>query len=431
MAREKTPSEKYFEGIKTDVLPKSPVIQYFQNRVGLYNVNELPLKREQKDSRHFYGLEEKFVPKRVNARIPSMPGVYSPLFLRHFQNGDITTALERIVANNALRLYPTPMGSHGIVDESMYNAIGVATIDLNHLYNPNTRKHVESARLDHLLHSLGCHYEISCFLDFQSLLENPAVTKNFTTRALVQLGLSSIFIPNAIGETDANSRNVIVLKNQDNKWDSIVRIDAEANTTLNDLNNTRSGHKVVPKGIFSPDEPQEEFLKTIKDRPAGIDWDLYRAFVLAAKEATRRTNIDQGLTQAWLENSGRVDTLQFVYPNVQLEKYNYLASDVFPNSVANRAERHFDRVLDALGRESSIILPFAETSSKYPGLIVDETEVLDSLIQEYYDAKGNNITEEVLGDVPSSPETASTEQTSSAMVKTLKMPTPGPQDVSQ
>ena len=387
MANYTSSVKQYMNKVMANVLPKSDIERYDLNKIGLYYVKPtdyIKLPDELADSRHMYR-HEKCTPTRYLLKSHTKEDAYSPIYFRFFNDGPMLSGLGKIIANNALQFYSTPLNTYGMITESASSSsIGVATIDLNHLQNPNTGKGVESTRLDHLLSSLGLPFEINSFKDFQNLLEQDAVLENFTPRALVQLGLSTIFIPNAIGETDANSRNVILLKDKDDKWDTVVRIDAEANTYLNDLERSRSGNKAVPKGIYSANENQDEFLKTIQSKDVGIDWDLFTGFTLLAKEATSRTSIDNAITKAYMINSQKLDTSSPFFRQTPLtHAYGAEAFYDFSEKTIDRASRFTDNVLTALGNVHTSTLPFAEPNSKYPELYISDDK-LDPLVQQQF-----------------------------------------------
>lgn len=401
MAKEKSLVQQFLERINNEkTLPRSAIEKYSMSRTGLYSVKPndyIKLPDKVGGESKLYGYE-KCVPNRRALKNTSIPGVYNPMYFRPFE-GSMFTAFEKMVANHALQLYPTPLSSYGYVDEASFITVGSATNDLEYLFNPVTKKLVESKRLDYALHDLGCHYEINSFKDYQSLLQNPAIVKNFSAKCLMQLGVD-IVIALAVGETDPNSRNHILLKNEKGKWDMVVRIDAEANTFINDMDNSRSGNKVVPKGIYTANETQDEFLKNISDKGKDIDWNLFKDLILAGKEMLRRTNVDNKLTSAYFMNSGKVDQNQFFRENKYLTRYNELACTEFPERVLERANRFFDNIQNALDASTTFVPPFMEKDSRYPGLIFpQEPQIEIPFVQQCLDDKNNDVTLDVLNDI--------------------------------
>ncbi len=401
MAKEKSLVQQYLEKINCEkTLPKAAIESYDLNRTGLYSVKPadyLKLPDRVGGKSKLYGYE-KCVPNRRALKNELIPEVYNPTYFRDFPGG-VLQAQDKIVANFALQLYSTPLSSYGYIDETTPAVLGSATNDLECLFNPVSKNLVQSKRLDYALNELGCHYEINSFKDYQDLLQNPAIVKNFSAKCLMQLGID-IVIALAIGETDPNSRNHILLKNEKGQWDMVVRIDAEANTFINDMDNSRSGNKVVPKGIYTANETRDEFLKNISDKGQDIDWNLFKNLVLAGKEMLRRTNVDNKLTAAYFMNSGKVNTNQFLTENRYLSRYNELASTEFPSKVIERADRFFDNVLNALNHTSTFNPLFIEKDSNYPGLILlDEKQIEIPFVQQCLDANNNDITLDVLDDI--------------------------------
>ena len=376
--------------IMTDILPSSPVEHFNLNRIGLHSLNYRNSREwnsELKDSSAMYA-HEKCTPKRLGIRDSEESEEFSPLYLRYFHDS-MLGALGKIIVNSALEIYPTPVHPYGAVYEGVASTkLGVATVDLNHLKNSETGEHVESIRLDFLLHSLGLPHEINSFYTFQKMIESGKLSDVMTPRAIVQLGLSSIFIPNAIGEIDANSRNIILFKDEETgKFDIVARIDAEANTYLNDAFRQRSGKKLIPKGIFSADEEQDIFLQTITHRDLNIDWDLFAGFTSIAKSLCTRTNIDNAIARAYMKNSGKLVTNVWEPVSPYLSFYNSDAFFDFSENTISRAQRFFTNVDNAIGYVKRIP-PFSEKSKKYIDIpAVSDTKV-KRYIQEKFDSKG-------------------------------------------
>ncbi len=385
--------KQYINQINTDILPPSELEKYRLNRIGLYSISEPDItmfKVELGDSSHLYP-HEKCTPDRVGIRDRGNKDKFYPTYFRYF-NDAATSSLGKILVNSALNIYPTPLQSYGMILEGSYvNRLGTATIDLNHLQDAETNEKIDSIRLDFLLHSLGLPYEIDSFYAFQKMIESGKLSDKLTPRAIVQLGLSSIFIPNAIGETDANSRNVILLKDKtSDKYDIVVRIDAEANTYLNEQNRQRSGKKRVPKGIYSANEEQEEFLKTIKSKDISIDWELFYGFNILAKELCSRTRIDNAITRAYMKNSGKLVLSEFDRPSPYASAYNADAFFEFSSETIDRANRFFNNIFGVMGMGGKDHLPFAEPSRKYNGICVDDMAA-HRLVQRAFNKDGKGM----------------------------------------
>ena len=376
--------------IMTDVMPSSFIEHLNLNRIGLHSLNHLNAKEwstELKDSSAMYA-HEKCTPKRLGVRDSEDSEEFSPLYFRYFHDS-MLGALGKIIVNSALEIYPTPVHPYGTIYEGIAsNKVGVSTIDLNHLKDGETGEHIENIRLDFLLHSLGLPHEIDSFYSFQKMIESGKLADKLTPRAIVQLGLSSIFIPNAIGELDANSRNIILFKDSESgKYDIVARIDAEANTYLNDAFRQRSGKKAIPKGIFSADEEQDFFLQTISHRDYRVDWDLFAGFVSIAKNICTRTNIDNAIARAYMKNSGKLVTNCWEPVSPYLSFYNSDAFFDFSESTISRAQRFFCNVDNAIGYAKRIP-PFSEKTQKYSGIPTISESRFKKYVQEKFDSKG-------------------------------------------
>lgn len=376
--------------IMTDVMPASEIEHLNLNRIGLHALNHRNSREwntELRDSSAMY-THEKCAPKRLGIRDSEDSEEFSPLYFRYFHDS-MLGSLGKIIVNSALEIYPNPVHPYGTIYEGMATTkLGVSTIDLNHLKDGETGEPIESIRLDFLLHSLGLPHEIDSFYTFQKMIESGKLSEQLTTRAIVQLGICSIFVPNAIGELDANSRNVILFKDPESgKYDIVARIDAEANTYLNDAFRQRSGKKVVPKGIFGPNEEQDYFLQAISHRDYRIDWDLFAGFTSIAKSICSRTNIDNAISRAYMKNSGKLVTNCWEQPSPYLSFYNSDAFFDFSESTITRAQRFFANVDNAIGYAKRIP-PFSEKSKKYAKVpSVDEAR-FKRFVQQKFDSKG-------------------------------------------
>ena len=380
MAKAPSSVKDYLRIVMKDILPPSAIQQYDLNRIGLHFVPKdhlIRIKDELPDSKSIYA-HEKCTPDRFLLQNLNKEGVFNPIYFRYYNDSSMISALGKIIVNSALQIYPTPLNTYGMIRESVSShSIGIATIDLNHLVNSETKEDVKSTRLDILLHQLGLPHEINSFMDFQNLLQNEGFVKSLTPRAIVQLGLSSIFIPNAIGETDPNSRNVILLRcGEEEPFDTVVRIDAEANTYLNDADRTRSGNKAVPKGIFTANENLDEFLMHISSKDPRIDWDLFMGFSLLTQHFTSRSHVDSAITKSYFLNPGKTsDPYADFHPSPYKSHYNDEEFYKFAEATISRAERFNDKVLDACGGlVLHADLPFAESNSAYPDIVLTDTQ---------------------------------------------------------
>lgn len=364
--------KNYINNIVTDVLPISDLSRMPVTRSGLVNVTpefSLPWSIELPDSvKAGLYLHEKSSTNRMgilaNRDINTANPVYHSHYFKPF-SGNLKS-VDNIIAQSILELYPTPVQTYGAVLENTTLAGGV--IDLNHLVTKNEYLPVNSIRFDMLLNKLGLDKEINSFSDLQKFIEFEGTSKLLSERAIVQLALCSYFIPNAVGEVDANSRNIILLKDPTTgKYEYVARIDAESNTYFNDINNERSGKKVLPKGIFNGNEYFEtEFLKAIKEHDSSIDWDLFSSFTFLADKIASRSNIDNAIFNGYRRNYGRtpiesrdMDSMPYFY-------FGPEAYGKFSQSTIDRAKRFHNNVFTALGSSYSSRLPFEDMKISKP-----------------------------------------------------------------
>lgn len=381
--------KSYLNEIITDVLPSSPIEKLEQNNIGLYKLAPTDISEWRLNSKHQKSIyrHEKSAPKAIGIT-PDGEKYYSMYFKRY--DTSMLQAISRIIVNSALEMYPTPVHSYGtIIDHPNNILVGSSSIDLNHLKNPETENKVDSIRLDYLLHSLKLDTEIDSFYSYQKMLESGKLEKILTPRAIVQLGLSSIFIPNAIGETDANSRNVILLKDRaDKKYDIVCRIDADENEYIHNMYRFGDNRKLVPKGIYLPNEDEDTYLKTISNKDIGIDWDLFSSFIYLTDNLCTRSKIDAAVYTAFRKNS--ISGYHVTdYRDFYQSHYNSEAFFDFSEATINRVKDFSNRIHNAISRTTSIP-PFAETNSKYNNMAIGSTSA-QKFIQEVFDASGKEL----------------------------------------
>ncbi len=381
--------KSYIKEIVKDVLPSSPIEKLEQNKIGLYKLdsnNMIQWHLDSKLKKNIYR-HEKSAPQTMGIT-PDGEKFYSMYFKSY--NTSMLQAISKMIVNSALEMYPTPVHSYGtIIDHPSNVLVGNSSIDLNHLKNPETDSKVDSIRLDYLLHSLGANPEIDSFYSYQKLLESGKLEKFLTPRAIVQLGLSSIFIPNAIGETDANSRNVILLKDKgDKKYDIVCRIDADENEYIHNMYRFGDNRKLVPKGIYLPNEDEDTYLKTISHRDIGVDWDLFSSFITLADSLCSRSNIDAAVYTAYRKNSQSGYQVTD-YRDFYQSHYNSESFFDFSEVTINRVKDFSNRIHNALKRSMSTP-PFAEANPKYNNMAINSTPN-QKFIQEVFDASGREL----------------------------------------
>lgn len=371
--------EQYIKNIQTDILPASDLAMYQANRNGLVfldinsampwnlqlpNSVEAGLYKHEKSSTTRMGV----LAKHGN---PHNNQIFHSYYSKPFYGG--MKIWDNLIAQSILELYPTPIQTYGTVTET--NSISGSVIDLNHLRTKEGHLPVQAVRFDMMLHTLGLGKEINSFMDLQNFINNENTKKLFSERAIVQLGLCTYFIPNAVGEVDANSRNIIILNDPNTgKFEYCARIDAESNTYFNDINNERSGKKVLPKGIFHGNEYFEtEFLKAINEKDSSVDWKLFASFTNLANTLTSRNHIDNAIFNGYRRNYGRApiseyDVLYHANGFSPVEKlFGFEAYSDFSNATIDRAKRYHDAVFSALkSYPSNNNVPFENMETSKP-----------------------------------------------------------------
>ena len=377
MANYSSNLDKYIENLITDVLPMSDLSLYNVNSSGLVPIDqdtainmrvELPdsvkagIYTHEKCSTTRYGV-------LTNRENSSLGRTFHSYYFRPFK-GNVLSAFQKLIAQSVLELYPTPLQTYAVVTNPVVEPVLCgAVVDLNHLKTPGDKLNVEAIRFDILLNSLGLNKDINSFIELQAFMKDENVKKLLSERAIVQIGLCSYFIPNAIGEVDANSRNIILLKDpRTQKYEYVARIDAESNTYFNALNGERSGKKILPKGIYSANEYlNEEFLKTIKQKDASIDWQLFSEMMNITSIFTKRSRIDESIFNGYKRNYFRVPYDEKRPASAAANHFGLLSYGDFSNETILRAKRFTDNVMSALGGPLfSDNVPFEKMEVKKP-----------------------------------------------------------------
>lgn len=341
--------------------PRSVIEQYEVYRTGLTVIGKdyyrqfgfvLPTAEEKNNTTSRIGILDKET------------GNYIAHYMRLY---DITSTQEkftRMLQQSVLEAYPTPNATyditvvHDVIRQT--GRIGSAVVDLNNLRTRDDRREVGAIRFDRLLHGIGFrnaaggldnYPDLRSFMDVQKFINDETVQMLLTPRAILQVVLSSYFIPNAIGETDANSRNIILLKDPSTGlYDVAVRIDAEENTEYRDQMGMRSGDRRVPKGIYGPNEAHVDFIKNIQNHASDIDWELFSALFELSENYLSKENL-YNINNDYSRNKGRYNGMSYGYP---AEEYlDYDAHDSFRKAATNRVARHINDVNNALGSTSS------------------------------------------------------------------------------
>ena len=241
----------------TDVLPKDKSV--YDREANAYGVTKI-------DEYRTYAIdlatdtEKHITTGRYGFPVDDSGEALWPHYVKHYNLTSISETLDRIMVSSTLEGGTTPLETYAVaLNTGSSSLIGSSAIDLKSLLNSDGQP-VKTARLDEILRAAGytgTFPDLNSFLDVQNFMENKEIKKLLTPRAMIAVALESYFIPNAIGETDPNSRNILLADHGLGKFDVVFRIDAESNTYLRDVYKERSGKGTVPKGIYSANEDLE------------------------------------------------------------------------------------------------------------------------------------------------------------------------------
>ena len=275
---------------RSDILPRTTAIdQVLSGQNSLYRLEKpISLPVNLPDSSEIYANEKSSnvdrigIPKKIIIDGEEQI-VFEPFYFKPYQS--VLTLYDKMISSSLLGMHAVPHEPYGVIHG---NRLGLATIDLTSLQNAETKQKVHSIRFDILLNRLGHNADTLTFLDLQNLFYDANISKIMDRRAFVQCALGNFFLANAFGETDPNSRNLILLenhnaepmdedmakilfgssydpKNPPKKFGFAVRIDPDENTHDNSVNRERSGKKVVGRSILFSNESSELSLKLSKD----------------------------------------------------------------------------------------------------------------------------------------------------------------------
>ena len=369
--------DEYIKNIITDVLPPSDLARIQVNPSGLVrldNTNSTEWSIELPDSvgAGLYA-HEKSSTTRVgiltNRDKSTLNPVYHSSYFKPF-GGTLMRVFDSLIAQSILELYPMPVQTYGAIQHDSIISGGV--VDLNHLRTKDSHLNVKTMRLDMFLALVGLGKEINSFIDLQNFMKNPVVKEFLSDRAIVQVALESFAMPNAVGEVDANSRNVLILFDPiTGKGEYVARIDAESNTYFNNRNNERSGKNVLPKGILHGNEFFEsEFLKEISQRNTSIDWDLFASITNLAHKLTSRDYVDSAVFGGYRRNYHRVPNDMIRESSPAYTHFGAEAYKDFSEKTIDRAERYHKNIFAALGaRRSSEAMPFGTIKADKPNML--------------------------------------------------------------
>ncbi len=317
--------------------------------------------------------------------------IFWPHFVKHYNLSSVSEVLDRILVSSTLEGGTSPLETYAVSLNSASPIIGSSVIDLNSLMTEDGNP-VFTKRFDEILRAAGytaAFPDIHSFVDVQNFIENEKINEMLTPRAIIQVVLESYFIPNAIGETDPNSRNILLCDTGLGKFDVVFRIDAESNTYLRDVYNERSGYGAVPKGIYSANENIEtEFLQNIKTKTCigqpKIDWQLFAGFMELSDYFLRSSYIDNAIFQGYRKNQGRYqnpqsDFFNKSYTSPYNQRLSIEAYNDFSTKTQERIKKFTDRVYSALGYVGAEKYPFdlelgAQKPPKLRPILLDKNQ---------------------------------------------------------
>lgn len=293
---------------QNDYLPQSFILHHpvdKNGRVVLNSENSIRFS-DTRDNITTNNVHEKNRPDQVGVLLPG-----TEFYQRNFVAPKSNSA---VIASSALDIYPlNGQKQNAIVHMTAQPYTGAGIVNYEHLMTQDGLD-VPIVRLQELLISLGLKSDIDCFYDLQTVLKNETIRSLFTVRGLDQLALSTYFIPNAIGETDVNSRNVLVVMDPiTGKYDSIIRIDADKTLTMFEKKPDKK--LIIPKGIFklgqltenASGESYDDFLMFIHHHKSmsEIDWDLFAGYFELSKYFLSDKDIERGVFKSYEANQGR------------------------------------------------------------------------------------------------------------------------------
>lgn len=383
--------KKFVEkNLMTDVLPRDTSV--YNLEANAYGVTKI------EDYRTYAvdlatDTEKHITTGRYGFSVDGSNEAFWPHYVKHYNLTSISETLDRIMVSSTLEGGTTPLETYAVaLNTGSSSLIGSSAIDLKSLLNSDGQP-VKTARLDEILRAAGytgTFPDLNSFLDVQNFMENKQVQKYLTPRAIVAVALESYFIPNAIGETDPNSRNILLADHGLGKFDVVFRIDAESNTYLRDIYKERSGKGTVPKGIYSANEDLEtEFLPNIRAKnivgAPKIDWELFAGFMHLTEYFVRNSYIDNAIFQGYLKNQYRYirNNLMsdFRNPSPYASRLSQEAYAEFSKKTQERIKNYTTRVQSALGY----------VKPRYPFNLELKAEYVPKFEPAYLDNKGRYI----------------------------------------
>ncbi|MBR7172770.1 MAG: hypothetical protein IKD36_03150 [Clostridia bacterium] len=383
--------KKFVEkNLVTDVLPRDTSV--YNLEANSYGVTKI-------DDYRTYAIdlatdtEKHITTGRYGFSVDGSNEAFWPHYVKHYNLTSVGEILDRIMVSSTLEGGTTPLETYAVaLNTGSSSLVGSSVIDLKSLLvDENTP--VKTARLDEILRAAGykgAFPDLNSFLDIQNFIENKEIQKLLTPRAMVAVALESYFIPNAIGETDPNSRNILLADHGLGKFDVVFRIDAESNTYLRDVYKERSGKGTVPKGIYSANEDLDtEFLPNIRAKHyvggPKIDWELFAGFMHLTEYFIRNSYIDNAIFQGYLKNQYRYIRNNLMnesrYPSPFASRLSQDAYAEFSKKTQERIKNYTTRVQSALGY----------VKARYPFDLEFNAEKVPTFEPAFMDGKGRYI----------------------------------------
>lgn len=288
---------------QTNYLPLSWLVKHPVDRNGrvvLDAKNSIQIS-DKSDNISTNGVHEKNHPDMYGVNVPN-----TEFYQIHFVADKKPS---QTISSSALEIYPlSGQRVNAIVNLQTFQPYtGTAIINYDNLLTQDGTE-INVIRLQEFLLENGFEADIETFYDLQKILKDSRMQEMFTPRGLDQLALSSYFIPNAIGETDANSRNILLIIDPvSKKIDSVIRIDADKISTIYSENMKEA--PFIAKGIFRPGyaETYEEYMNYIhnhKQFPM-IDWELFAGYHKLSKMFLTPRHVQKEIGKVYDVNQGR------------------------------------------------------------------------------------------------------------------------------
>ena len=324
-----------------EALQSSPLQDnYGTTERGYFNIDNIPHKNlaseqlasEQKDC------HEKARPPRIG--IADKDGNFVPHYFKPYDMaGGIQDGTGRIIANAISgRLFPTEMPYYIAQYNGVFGTIG---IDLNHLNG------TKALLLDQYLTAKGV--DLNSIVSLIQAYRNGVFHQDLTENAIAQL-MVGMFLSNAIGELDANSRNIILLgpDKKGAKFDTVIRIDFDKNVLNEYFGKNESTN--VGFGVFYYDEDRKEFqenlIKALTDKQITVeDANLILALHEVTRHATKQSKFNRAVDKITTTHVDDGDKKRICVINKGCFSYEKVSS--YADNMAEHAENYLNFIKDS------------------------------------------------------------------------------------